>query len=106
MGRVAGGEYSPSEELFVTDILGGLDERIGSGNDLMGAAGRRVESDREKPMFYQACGTEDFLYESNQNFVNAYGKELAITYEEGPGANTWAFWDQYIQRVLDWLPIR
>jgi S-formylglutathione hydrolase FrmB len=30
---------------------------------------------------------------------------LPLTYEAGPGAHNWAYWDQQIQRVLDWLPL-
>jgi len=30
---------------------------------------------------------------------------MYVTYEEGPGKHDWAFWDTYIQRVLDWLSI-
>jgi putative tributyrin esterase len=26
-----------------------------------------------------------------------------VTYEEGPGAHNWEFWDHWIQRVLTWL---
>ena len=26
-------------------------------------------------------------------------------YEEGPGSHTWDFWDRYIQKVLEWLPL-
>jgi len=53
-----------------------------------------------------ACGTEDFLYENNRGFLAQFGEALAIHYSEGPGDHTWAFWDEYIRYVLDWLPIR
>jgi len=28
-----------------------------------------------------------------------------VTYEEGPGGHEWDFWDRYIHRVIDWLPL-
>ena len=28
-----------------------------------------------------------------------------VTYEEGPGAHEWDFWNRYIKKVLDWLPL-
>ena len=28
-----------------------------------------------------------------------------VTYEEGPGAHEWDFWNCYIKKVLDWLPL-
>ena len=36
----------------------------------------------------------------------AYLRELGaeVTYEVGPGAHEWDFWDTYIKKVIDWLP--
>jgi S-formylglutathione hydrolase FrmB len=31
---------------------------------------------------------------------------VGITSRLRPGAHTWEFWDQGIQDVLDWLPLR
>jgi S-formylglutathione hydrolase FrmB len=31
---------------------------------------------------------------------------LDLTYEEGPGEHEWGYWDQQIQKVLAWLPLR
>ena len=31
---------------------------------------------------------------------------LDLTYEEGPGEHEWGYWDQQIQKVLSWLPMR
>ena len=28
-----------------------------------------------------------------------------LTYEEGPGVHNFDFWDPYIRRILDWLPL-
>ena len=56
------------------------------------------------PRLFQACGTEDFLYEMNQKArdrLKALGADL--TWEEGPGGHEWNFWNTYIQHVLDWL---
>ena len=56
------------------------------------------------PALYQACGTEDFLYELNlrsRDRFLAMGADLK--YEEGPGRHDWTFWNEYIQHVLDWM---
>jgi len=64
------------------------------------------EIDGPKPKLYQCCGTEDFLYHDNLKFRDACNKtSLDLTYEEGPGAHDWDYWDQKIQDVLDWLPL-
>ena len=28
-----------------------------------------------------------------------------VTYEEGPGVHDWYLWDEYILKVLNWLPL-
>lgn len=56
------------------------------------------------PKLYQACGTEDFLYEMNvmsRERLEKMGADLV--YQEGPGGHNWDFWDKYIQDILDWM---
>ena len=28
-----------------------------------------------------------------------------MVYEEGQGAHEWDFWDTYIRKILEWLPL-
>ena len=65
-----------------------------------------VDGGVELPKLYQCCGTGDFLYESNLEFkALAETLDIDYTYEEGSGAHDFDFWDPYIRRVLDWLPL-
>ena len=32
-------------------------------------------------------------------------EKVDLTYEEGPGNHEWDFWDRYILKILDWLPL-
>lgn len=66
----------------------------------------RVDEGADLPKLYQCCGTEDFTYEANVEFRD-YAKSLGVdlTWEEGPGAHNFDFWDPYIRKILDWLPI-
>lgn len=85
------------------DIFGDLKQLPGSSNDLRYLA-QQVTKAVHKPRLYQACGTEDFLYQDNltfRDFIQPLGFDY--TYEESPGEHVWAFWDAYIQKVLDWL---
>ena len=64
------------------------------------------EEKKAFPMVYMACGTEDFLMDVNQDFsdyLNAH--DVPHTFETGSGGHEWAFWDKYIQRALDVLPL-
>ena len=67
---------------------------------------KKASGDTTFPKVYIACGTEDYLLTANRilaDFLKANGVD--VTYEEGPGMHDWDFWDTYIQRVLEWLPI-
>ncbi len=58
------------------------------------------------PALFQACGTEDFIYEENLIFRDAAkAAGLPLTYTEGSGSHEWSYWDALIQEVLSWLPL-
>jgi S-formylglutathione hydrolase FrmB len=59
------------------------------------------------PALYLCCGTEDELIGDNRGFEEACGAAgVPIKTDFGPGAHDWAYWDDRIQVVLDWLPLR
>ncbi len=100
-------EDSQTRNIKIDDAFGDFSKVKGSKNDLKAVIKQMKEENAEIPKLYMACGTEDFIYHSNvrfRDYLNELGVEL--TYEEGPGVHGWAFWDKYIQNVLDWLPIR
>lgn len=87
-------------------IFGDLRKFPGSRHDVFHLAERVARADSPKPLLYQCCGTEDFLYAANLQFrEHAEALGLPLTYEEGPGAHEWGYWDTMIQHVLEWLPI-
>lgn len=88
-------------------IFGDLKKVVGGSNDLFALATNVANSKRKRIPLFICCGTEDFLCESNRRFkehANTLG--LNLTYEEEPGIHEWGYWDQKIQRVLEWLPIK
>ena len=59
------------------------------------------------PALYVACGTENFLYQSNLAFIEtAEANGIPLTVSLGPGDHEWGYWDARIQDVLAWLPLR
>ncbi|KMK75504.1 alpha/beta hydrolase [Alkalihalobacillus pseudalcaliphilus] len=85
-------------------ILGGKDPQ-GTSADLFHLIDKH-KNNPNRPLLYQSCGTEDFLYEDNQRFTahcQKSGYELTTDY--GPGDHNWEYWDDQIQAVLKWLPI-
>jgi S-formylglutathione hydrolase FrmB len=98
-------EQMPERRREFEDTFGPLDRIRGSDHDLFALAERVAYEGIDCPRLYQCCGTEDFLYEINQRFRgHAQRLKLSLTYEEGPGAHDWGYWDAMIQRVLAWLP--
>ena len=88
------------------NVFGDLSKVPGSKHDLTTLA-KKVAKGQVKPRLYQCCGTEDHLYADNIRFRDAISKlPLDLTYEEGPGDHTWAYWDKMIQNVIAWLPLK
>lgn len=96
----------PMSEKDFRLVYGSVEQLKGSDDDLLALAERAAAAGTELPKLYQCCSTEDFLYAHNTRFRDRL-RELGIPlqYEEGPGAHTWGYWDEHIQRVLAWLPL-
>ncbi len=76
----------------------------GSDRDPKHLAKTLVEANAEIPRIFMACGTEDFLYNENNDF-SAFLEEVKIphVYLTSPGVHDWAFWDSHIEKGLDWV---
>ena len=87
-------------------IFGEYDKVKGSDKDPKALLLKLKKEGRPVPKMYLCCGTEDGLVTANRDFrdfLNENGVDL--TYVEGPGKHDWVFWDTYIKKVLDWLPL-
>jgi putative tributyrin esterase len=89
-------------------IFGDLSSVKGSDNDLFHLADTMAAGPGPKPRIYQWCGTDEGgLYTDNVKFrdhLQSLG--LDLTYVEGPGTHTWSYWDDQIEKVIAWLPLR
>lgn len=55
-----------------------------------------------KPKMYACCGREDSLYEDNLHFRDFMaGQPFDFTFEDGSGAHTWDFWDEWVAPAID-----
>jgi putative tributyrin esterase len=53
------------------------------------------------PYLFVDCGTEDFLFSDNRQFVNLLlERKIQHEYRQLPGSHTWQFWDSQVQEVL------
>ncbi|MBE5800696.1 MAG: esterase family protein [Clostridiales bacterium] len=85
--------------------FGGEKAMKNSDNNLARLARRLCKTPEDAPRFYVACGTEDFLFEANNNFIKSFGKKLNMEYHTEPGAHTWDFWDKHIEKALAWFDL-
>jgi len=90
---------------YYESVFGDLDQVLGGPNDY-NALAEKAAGREDKPHFYLACGTEDDLMAQNREFRgNLEGLGYDVTWQEGPGGHDWKFWDAYILKAMDWLPL-
>ena len=96
-------EYDTS---FETGIFGDLKEAADSDKNPTWLVKTLAKAKAVFPNIYIACGTEDSLIGHSRDFRDLLVKNgCDVTYAEGPGGHEWDFWDTYIRKVLDWLPL-
>lgn len=73
---------------------------------------RQLKEAKEKdpstaiPEIFMACGTEDGLLTANRVYHERLENSgMHVSYHESAGAHTWDFWDEWIKKALDWLPL-
>jgi putative tributyrin esterase len=87
-------------------IFGDISHAYGSQNDLMKLAKDKVDAGTKLPQLYAWCGKQDFLFQASEIATKTVGElGYCITYETADGTHEWYYWDKYIERVLEWLPI-
>ena len=96
---------------FEVGIFGNLEKATVSDKNptylVHALAGKKLsDSKLVFPKIYIACGTEDHLISHSRNFRDLLVKNgFDVTYEEAPGDHNWDFWDTYIKKAIDWLPL-
>ena len=87
----------------ILGVYGAADSETRKQNDAFKII-REMPADRIKnlPFIYLDCGTEDFLFQSNRDFVNLLvEKKVRHEFRQLPGAHDWKFWDAQIQEFLE-----
>ncbi len=58
------------------------------------------------PSIYMACGTEDFVFETNNIMAKSLNEyRINYTYITEPGNHDWDFWDRHIEQFFKWLDV-
>ena len=83
-------------------LLGDLDKVAFSANDPRRLAKEIIDSGKELPDLYFACGYNDSLSNPNRD-LHRYLDSIGFkhVYEEGPGSHEWPFWRKFLARGLE-----
>jgi putative tributyrin esterase len=88
----------------INTIFGPFGGEVRKANDPFDII-RRATPEKIKtfPFLYLDCGTEDFLFQNNREFVSLLlEKKVPHEFRELPGAHEWKYWNQ---QVLEFLRI-
>lgn len=83
-------------------VFGPADSDLRKANDIFSLIRQATpEQIKALPFLYVDCGTEDFLFSNNQEFMNLLvQKKVVHEFRQLPGAHTWPYWDKQIQEFL------
>ena len=72
-------------------------------------AKRDIQEGRPLPKIYHAIGTEDHNYpeavRARDFFKSLPGNPFSYEYHEAPGQHNWEFWDEWVEKFINWLPV-
>lgn len=90
---------------YYETIFGDIDKLKGSDMDYYHLID--VTPKDKFPSLFMACGTEDFMLAKQNEELHKYLKKKKIKheYQTGPGGHDWVFWDTFIYKALEWLPL-
>ncbi len=92
---------------YARSVLGQeLEAAVDSDRNPTWIVKRMVSEKKEFPSIYLACGDQDLLLHGCEDFARLLEEhEIPHLFEIGSGAHEWDFWDTYIKKALDWLPL-
>lgn len=87
---------------YLEYIFGDLNKIVGSENDPLHMV-LKAHANKKLPRLYIACGSEDYVYPNVESYVSILKENhVDFTYEKGKGEHEWTFWDEYIEKAIDW----
>ena len=87
----------------IDEIFGPTGSEVRKANDPFDIVQRATpEKVKKYPFIYLDCGTEDFLFQNNRDFVDVLlAKKVPHEFRQLPGGHTWKYWDQQVREFLE-----
>ncbi|MGL4696118.1 alpha/beta hydrolase [Enterococcus larvae] len=93
-------------EAYWTGVFGPLDEFKESEHDLLFLLKEALKEQKNLPDIFLACGEQDPLLHASEDVSRALSEaKIPHFFETAAGGHDWHFWDEWIQKVIDWLPL-
>lgn len=86
----------------IDEIFGPAGGEVRKANDPFDMV-RRASPEKVKtfPFLYLDCGTEDFLFKNNRDFVELLlQKKVPHEFRQLPGGHEWTYWDKQVKEFL------
>lgn len=91
---------------YMESVFGDLEKARNSDKSISWLIRNNARRNKTDQKIYMACGKSDMLKDQTRELYELFRKNgYDITYETGPGAHEWDFWNRYIKHVVDWLPL-
>lgn len=86
----------------IDEIFGPAGTEVRKANDPFDIVRRATpEKIRNFPFVYVDCGTEDFLFQSNREFIDLLlEKKVVHEYRQLPGKHEWGYWGRQVAELL------
>jgi S-formylglutathione hydrolase FrmB len=102
----AGGLFTEEEYRMRNEMLYGGENMEKTYQDTYHMA-KKNQNLPNLPRIFHTCGSEDFLinqaHEMRDFFMGMENNPYQYVYEEYPGVHGWEYWDEHVQRFLDFL---
>jgi len=87
----------------INAIYGPADSETRKANDLFKLVREaKPEKIKSMPFLYIDCGTEDFLFQNNRDFVTLLlEKNVPHEFRQLPGGHNWTYWDSQVEEFLE-----
>lgn len=104
MVDIPDGTLSFMQDGFLEAVFGNLEKAKKSDVSIDWLIENNIKKNDQK--IYIACGESDPLLKHSNHIVEQLNKNhYDVTFETGPGAHEWDFWNRYIKHVIGWLPL-
>lgn len=87
----------------IDSIYGPMDSETRKANDIFRLV-REMSPEKIKsmPFVYVDCGTEDFLFQNNRDFITLLlERKVPHEFRQLPGGHNWVFWNSQVKEFLE-----